>query len=718
LSSTLAPTRTSARTSTWLGALAVLAITCVVFLPSLGGEWLDWDDLPLLYENEKWRGFSTEHVGWMFSTFHMGPYQPLSWLSYALDHAWWGMNAYGYHLTNVSLHASTAVLVFFFARRIFVIASSPPSPPSASARDMSDASDERRASSPPPQRTVDIAAACTALAWSIHPLRVESVAWITERRDCLSGFFFVAALLAWLEYTRTEPPSARRWFRLAVAMFALSLLAKGLALVLPFVLLVLDAWPLRRFARPSERSSARASTESSARRTTIESSADRAGSDNSFALRARTLVVEKWPFWILSLAAAVLAVVGQHVAGAIVKTEQHGLVARFSQVFYGLAFYARKTLWPSDLMVLDPIPVPLPSGDARFVASEIAVVLVVALLFATRRRAPAAASAFASYALIAAPVLGFVQTGSQLVAARYSYLACLPLTLLAGGIVFEALRRTNARSDSMRSRSMPWIGTAFVLAACACLVPLGVATASTCRVWHDTFSLWKHDLAIDPNDNAARRNLIVAYLDRGRASRDPAERRASFESALEQCRLGRERGPDAAYFSNAAKVHDLMANDDAANGRRELELALEEARSGIAIVEHSNQRLPEIYESAGVVLCKLERPAEAVPYFEKLVAQDPTSAVRQGMLADALMQCGRTREALAPLEAARRIAPESPAIWLSLGDARSALGDRDAAIDAYRRVIDLERNRLGARAEGDEDYAQAARALAELRAAR
>jgi tetratricopeptide (TPR) repeat protein len=300
-------------------------------------------------------------------------------------------------------------------------------------------------------------------------------------------------------------------------------------------------------------------------------------------------------------------------------------------------------------------------------------------------------------------VLGFVQTGSQLVALRYSYLAALPLALLAGASLLLLARRFGA----------PALACGALL-----LVPLGLATANECRVWHDTFSLWQRDLALDPADAPARRNLIVAWLDQGRAARDPALRRSSLEQALEQCREGLRHGQDAAYFMNAAKVYDLFAEDEPAQRQHWLELALAEARKSVAFVEHSRQRLYEAYESCGAILCKLERPAEAVPYFQKLCELDPRSVQRLGMLAEALLQSGRAQEAIAALERARTLDPDSSTLWLALGDAQRAAGDRAAALKAYRAALDRRRAQLGPRTSGDAEYEAAAQAIRELSSGR
>ena len=324
-----------------------------------------------------------------------------------------------------------------------------------------------------------------------------------------------------------------------------------------------------------------------------------------------------------------------------------------------------------------------------------------------RRRVPAATAAFACYALIVAPVLGLVQTGSQLVADRYSYVSCIPLALLAGGSLLLLARKVGAARHGL-------LGASVLLLGSAVLVPIGMATVKQIRVWHDTISLWTHDLAIDPTDNPARRNLISAYADQGRAATDPAQRRASFERGLDVCRRGLEQTPDAACLAHAAKIYDLMAADEPAQRQHFLELALDQARRSVELVEKTLQRLPEAYESCGVIHSELGQPAEAVACFEKMVRLDPTSATRQGMLGEALIQAGRARDALVPLEAARRLAPDSTAVNLDLGDAHRALDERDEALEAYRRVLEIRRRLLGASAATDAEFVSAQRAIEAL----
>ena len=178
--------------------------------------------------NTQYRGLSLAHLRWMFTTFHGGHYQPLSWVTLAIDYTLWGMQPRGYHLTNLVLHTANALLVYALALALL-----PRRPP--------------RGASHRPGAWLAIAAAVAALCFAIHPLRVESVAWVTERRDVLSGFFLLLTVLAYVRMVDARPAGAwRTWFALSLGCFVLSLLSKAWGMTLPFVLLVLDVYPLRR----------------------------------------------------------------------------------------------------------------------------------------------------------------------------------------------------------------------------------------------------------------------------------------------------------------------------------------------------------------------------------------------------------------------------------------------------------------------------------------
>ena len=197
----------------WL-PLLVFAISLFVFLPAVGNDFVNWDDDRNFLDNSSYRGLSFENLKWMFTTFHLGHYHPLTWFTLGLDYVLWGMNPSGYHLTNALLHAATSWLVYLVVLQLLQLA--------------------RREEEPTP--ALLFSATLGALIFAIHPLRVESVAWVSERRDVLSGLFYVGSVLLYLR--------GRLWT--SVGVFAAALLSKVIVAGLPIVLLALDVYPLRR----------------------------------------------------------------------------------------------------------------------------------------------------------------------------------------------------------------------------------------------------------------------------------------------------------------------------------------------------------------------------------------------------------------------------------------------------------------------------------------
>src|SRR5919108_29795 len=191
--------------SVWIPSAIVTVVTCMTFLPVLGNQFVNWDDYENLISNPSYRGLGWSQISWMFTTFYMGHYQPLSWLTLGLDYLIWGMNPVGYHLTSLTFHAGNAVIFYFVGRRLLAIA----------LRMDNDEGSWR----------LCLSAALAALLFAIHPLRVESVAWATERRDVLAGFFFLWTIYCYLRATLSpEADSQRRWFSAAVVFCILSLL--------------------------------------------------------------------------------------------------------------------------------------------------------------------------------------------------------------------------------------------------------------------------------------------------------------------------------------------------------------------------------------------------------------------------------------------------------------------------------------------------------------
>src|SRR2546426_4295088 len=207
----------------WLAPLLVVLFTLTAFLPTLQNQFVNWDDHENFLDNPHYRGLGWTHLRWMWTT-HLGHYIPLTWMTLGLDYLLWGMNPFGYHLTSLLLHAANAVVFFFVVRRILTLAL--PSPA------------ERG-------HALTVSAGFAALVFAIHPLRVESVAWATERRDVLSGLFYLLTILLYLRASE-RGERGRGWYWGTVGLFACALLSKAVAVSVPVVLLILDVYPLRR----------------------------------------------------------------------------------------------------------------------------------------------------------------------------------------------------------------------------------------------------------------------------------------------------------------------------------------------------------------------------------------------------------------------------------------------------------------------------------------
>lgn len=345
-------------------AFLAAAAAFVVFLPSLTHGWTNYDDPMFLLGPTGWRGLGLANLRWAFLSNVGSVYQPLAWLSYGLDYSVWGMDARGYHLQSALWHAASAALMFFVARRVLW------------------------AVRPGPSKDVDSAALIAALVFALHPLRVESVSWASERRDVICCAFMLAAVLA---HIRRAPAAA-------FGFFLLSLLAKGQALMLPVALFALD-----------------------------------------FAAWKRPTLKDKLPLFALS---AVFGVIGMGAQERIRWTyEQHGLLARAMQACYALVFYIWKTVLPYGLMPLYELRPPMNPFEPRFVLSAALVAAGLTACWRLRKTRPWLAAAAFWYAVMLFPVTGLFQFGPQLVADRYSLLATLPFAVLAGA---ASMRRETA----------------------------------------------------------------------------------------------------------------------------------------------------------------------------------------------------------------------------------------------------------------------------------
>ncbi|HEU4439855.1 MAG TPA: hypothetical protein VFT36_11430, partial [Methylomirabilota bacterium] len=352
--------------------LLVALLALAAFLPALDGAFLNWDDDRNFLWNTAYRGLGWAQLRWMFTATWMGHYIPLTWLSLGLNYVLGGMAPWGYHLGNLLIHSANAGLLFFVARQLLTIATAP-----TIAGGSGDAEHAR------PARTADFAvglgAATAAVLWAVHPLRVESVAWVTERRDVLCGFFYLLAVLAYLRGTTRDRTLTGRWLAASLLAFAAALASKAMAMTLPLTLLVLDVYPLRRLR-----------------------------------LGWPALIREKVGHVALAAIGALVASWAVTRGAGWTSYGDYGISARLAMTGYSFWFYPWKLIWPEKLSPLYELPARIDLLDPRFAWPSLGVVVVTVVLVLGRRRVPGVLAAWLQSMIVLAPVSGIAHAGHQL----------------------------------------------------------------------------------------------------------------------------------------------------------------------------------------------------------------------------------------------------------------------------------------------------------------
>lgn len=595
----------------WLIPLALALITFAAFLPALWNDFVNWDDDKILYDNPYYRGLGWEQLKWMFTTVLMGHYQPLTWLSFAVDYQFWGMAPFGYHLTSLLLHAANAVLFYWVGRRLLRAALAP-----------GEAAAWR----------LDLCAGLAALLFAIHPLRVESVAWATERRDVLSGLFYFGTIYFYLRAGENSQPSKqRRWLAVAVIAYLLSLLSKAMAMTLPAILLLLDVYPLRRLS---------------------------GGPASWFKRNSRAVLYEKLPFVILAMGFAAAALFAQQVTGALKPLEHLNILSRLLQAGFAYMFYLWKTLLPFGLAPIYELPVESGSWFWLFVLATGATVALTLTLFGLKRRWPMVFACWVYYVVVLAPVTGVAQSGPQLVADRYSYLACLswPL-LLAGGLFHWSLPQSR------------WSGRQQFFAAGGFLIVLGlgILTWQQTTVWRSPIALWQHGTAVQPLASIAHYNLGRAY-----------ERENNHAQAIDSYRRA------VAVNPSYAKAHFNMARLLALKGLDGEAMA--HYRRTIAIrPDHA-----DAHNDLGLLLEIKGDDGAAMALFRKALELEPDHYQAYFNLAELLAKQGDLVNATANYRQALRVNPNEAALQVRLAIALARQGQLESATGHFRRAVDLQ----------------------------
>jgi protein O-mannosyl-transferase len=577
-----------------LVALGVAVATFVAFFPALGAGFVTWDDDRNFLGNPSYRGLGAAQLHWMWTTFHMGHYVPVSWMTLGLDYVVWGMDARGYHLTNLLLHTANALLFFFIARRLYALVGVA----SADSRGI----------------RAEIPAALAVLFFAIHPLRVESVAWITERRDVLSEFFFLLSVVTYLRATERESRSGKSYWA-SVVLFVCALLSKATAMSLPVVLAILNVYPLQRLRAPWR------------------------------SAQAKRVYRELAPFVVLA------ALIVPLTLAALTRPAQLSLPSKIAVSMYGIAFYLWKTIAPTDLAPLYPMPEHVDPLAIVYLTSAGIVIALCVVFWMLRRRWPGLATAWLAFLVILLPMLGAVQNGPQLVADRYTYHPSPALALMFGAIVAPAWR-------------LPRVRIALASSVCA---TLGMLTFDQTRIWHDSESLWSHDVRLQPESSIAQLSLARELM-----------KRADYNQAVVHYDEAVRLDPNYAEGHNNYGVALAAVNRPAE--------AIDQYRAAIAL----QPTYDEAYTNWGIALTQLGEVAQAIERYQQAIALNPSNATAHTNWGNALVRLGRPADALDHYRAAVAVRPDLAEAHLNWGVALARLRQYPAAVTHFRDALRLD----------------------------
>lgn len=610
----------------WVG-LALLLVTFAAYAQVLTYSFLNYDDNLYVTENRQvQQGLTLENVRWAFTNTHSSNWSPLTWLSHMLDCRLFGLNPKGHHLSSLLFHlANTWLLLLVLTRMTGQLWPS----------------------------------TLVAALFALHPLHVESVAWVAERKDVLSTFFWLLTMIAYVNFVRHR---GRARYAAVAILFALGLMAKPMLVTLPFVLLLLDYWPLGRL------------------------------SDKGAKIRSRwhfaaRLVREKIPLFLLVGVFSAVTYVAQRSGEAVVPFDKLPLGPRVSNALTSYANYITKMLWPDDLAPFYPHARRIVPAWA--LGGALLVLIVTYLVIREARRRPYLPVGWFWYLGTLVPVIGLVQVGEQARADRYTYVPLIGLfIMLAWGIVDLSARWSHRK-------------TVLGVSAAIVIFLLTVCTWVQAGYWRDSITLFEHAVRVVPNNYLALNNLGAAYADAGR-----------YEKTIEVCSRAVEIMPN---YANAyyllGKGHDVLGRNEEAIKNYKQAISYDRdfvlAHKDLAMVYGKAGRFDEAADAwkgllrlqpdngkahynLGRAWAVLGRREDAAQAYQEAIRCDPSDALAYDELGKVYGEMGRFEEAIAAWKEVIRVQPNHARLHYNLGRAYQALGRREEAITAYQEAIQRE----------------------------
>lgn len=587
----------------YLVILALIAVTLAVYWRAANNDFVNYDDPDYVYQNPHVQTVNRDNIVWAFTSTEKANWHPLTWLSHMVDCQLYDLNPRGHHLTSVAIHIVNAVLLFLLLSRL--------------------------------TGTLWRSAFVAAL-FALHPLHVESVAWVAERKDVLSALFFMLTLLAYTRYV--ERPGLAR-YSLVFCSFTLGLMAKPMLVTLPFVLLLLDYWPLGRYGTKSA---------------------------------MQRLLLEKVPLFALSLASSIVTVLAQKAGGAMTSAEALPLAARVANALVSYAGYIGKMAWPDHLAVLYPLSYPVPVWKVAVALLLLAGISVMAIRLA--RSFPFLPVGWLWFLGTLVPVIGLVQVGSQAMADRYTYLPLIGLFIV---IAWGTPQLMEGRRCSRVALAIP---------AAGCVALLSAVTWQQIGVWKNNQELFTHAIKYTSGNYVAHYDLGVAQEENGRLDEaighynealhikpDYAEAHFSLGYAL----MEQGKSDEAiSHYHEAlrlnprdAKVHYNLGIVLAKKGR--IDEAIGQCDEALKISPADSN----IHNYLGILLAGKGKTDEAIGHFREALKLNPNEADTHYNLGLALASQGRGEEAVSHYVEALRLNPSDAGIRMTLERAQAELGN-------------------------------------------
>jgi len=641
-----------------------LAVTTLIAFFQVGNlGFINFDDEDYITQNPPIQnGITIRGLYWAFTTGHSSNWHPLTWISHMLDIQLFGLNPYGHHVTNLLFHLASVLLLFFVLNRM---------------------------------TKALWQSAFVAALFALHPLHVQSVAWVSERKDVLSTFFWMLTLVAYAYYS--ERPRFKSYL-VVVASFALGLMAKPMLVTLPFVLLLLDYWPLERFASKKPAQPIRAeetSPVSTGRKkrktgkhalTNIVKIEKPAGKILKWAT-IRPLVMEKIPLFALAAVSCVVTYIAQNKSGAVASIEIYTPAIRITNAFVSYFFYIAKTIWPHNLAVFYPHPGLWPLWQVLG-----ATLFLVAVTYAVIRMAkqfPCLPVGWFWFTGTLVPVIGIMQVGAQAMADRYTYIPSIGLFVMAAWGIPEIFRKRRYGKEVLAATSA------------LCLLAFLILTWRQVGYWRDSITLYDHALEVTEGNYLIYNNRGLTYYDLGNHKRaiEDFDRAVQFRPRFAPAYANRGNAlthlGDYAQairdFDMAIKIDPLYAQ--AWTNRGNAYSAAGNYTRGIEDLSRAIEINPEnaqAYSDRGAAWAGIGNQKQALEDFNRAIGIDPRYAEAYCNRGLFYQSHGEYRKAIDDYDKAIEYNTAHKAeAFCGRGVAYEHLGDHRSAINDYEKAIEI-----------------------------